>query len=236
MGSTLDPRFDVEKRKVTTMNVKHFSVLAGGAAMLFASTASAGFNGLSYDIVAIDGVDGAPAHWTARIYADLGAGDRLDAVYGNGSNPLTMGTTSSLYQNSFGGDTTTAINPALYAAFPSLVYDSWVTIGLEDQVGNALSDIGMNFGADEVSTSDGSFYVTPDDAQGEEVGGRVLIAQFTSMDYDSDLVGTISMQGKNADGSNWTAESVSYEFSLPAPGALALLGLAGIAGRRRRRA
>jgi MYXO-CTERM domain-containing protein len=215
------------------MNFKQLTVLAGGATLLLSAAASADFQGLSYDVVAIDGVSG---HWTARIYANLGSGDRLDAVYGNAANPLSMGTTSSLYQNAFGGNTSTAINPALYAAFPSLVYDSWVTIGLEDQGNNALSDIGMNYGADSVSTSDGSFYVTPDDAQGAEVGGRVLIAQFTSMDYDSHLVGTISLQGKLADGSNWGAESVSYDFALPAPGALALLGLAGIAGRRRRRA
>lgn len=219
------------------MNVKHVSVLAGGASLLLASAAGAAFNGLSYDVVSTDGISG---HWTARIYADLGTGDRLDAVYGNGSNPLSMGTTSSLYQNSFGGDTSAAINPDLYPVFTSLVYDSWVTIGLIDQNpdggGNALSDIGMNFGADEVSTSDGSFYVTPDDAQGQEVGGRVLIAQFTTSGNDSHLVGTISMQGKLADGSNWTAESVSYDFAIPAPGALALLGLAGVAGRRRRRA
>jgi len=235
VGKTLDPRFDVEKRKVTTMNVKHVSVLAGGASLLLASAAGAAFNGLSYDVTS-QMADGISGHWTARIYAELGAGDRLDAVYGNGSNPLSMGTTSSLYQNAFGGDTSASINPALYGAFSSLVYDSWVTIGLEDQVDNALSDIGMNFGADEVSTSDGSFYVTPDDAQGQEVGGRVLIAQFTTSGSDSHLVGTISMQGKNADGSNWTAESVSYDYELPAPGALALLGLAGVAGRRRRRA
>jgi len=215
------------------MNVKHLSVLAGGATMLLAATASADFQGLSYEVVA---VDGHPGHWTARIYADLGAGDRLDAVYGNAANPLTMGTTSTLYQNAFGGNTSQAINPALYGAFPSLIYDSWVTIGLEDQTGNALSDIGMVFGADSVTTSDGSFYVTPDDAQGAEVGGKVLIAQFTTAGNDSHLVGTISMQGKLADGSNWGATSVSYDFALPAPGALALLGLAGIAGRRRRRA
>ncbi|MDG2291325.1 MAG: hypothetical protein P8L37_01605 [Phycisphaerales bacterium] len=215
------------------MNFKQLTVLAGGATLLLSAAASADFQGLSYEVVAIDGVSG---HWTARIYADLGAGDRLDAVYGNAANPLSMGTSSSLYQNAFGGNTSAAINPALYAAFPSLVYDSWVTIGLEDQGNNALSDIGMNYGADSVSTSDGSFYVTPDDAQGQEVGGRVLIAQFTSLGNDSHLMGMISLQGKLADGSNWGAESVSYDFAIPAPGALALLGLAGIAGRRRRRA
>ena len=220
------------------MNVKQLSLLAGGATMLLAATASADFQGLSADIVGTDlAVPGAPAHWTARIYANLDAGSRLDAIYGNADNPLSMGTTSELFQSAFGGATTQAINPALYNAFPSLVYDSWVTIGLEDQGGNALSEIGLiHDDASGTSTSDGSFYVTPDDAQGAEVDGRVLIAQFTTFGYDSALVGTISLQGKNADGSNWGAESVSYDFALPAPGALALLGLAGIAGRRRRRA
>ena len=215
------------------MNVKRFMTIAGGAALLTTTVAQADFQGLSADIVGTDLVDGT---WTARIYADLSAGSRLDAVYGNGDNPLLMTTTSSLYQNAFGGDTSASINPALIGAFPSLAYDSWATIGLEDQGSNALASIGINFGADSISSSDGSWYITPDDAQGQEIGGRVLIAQFTSYGYDSTLYGTISMQGKNADGSNWTAESISYEFALPAPGAFALLGLAGFAGRRRRRA
>lgn len=215
------------------MNVKRFMTIAGGAAVLTTTVAQAEFLGLSAELVGNNLVDGT---WTARIYADLSAGSRVDAIYGNGSNPLLMTTTSSLYQNAFGGDTTAAINPALYDAFPSLLYDSWVTIGLEDQVDNALANIGVNFGADSIETADGSWYITPDDAQGQEVGGKVLIAQFTTYGADSVLYGSISLQGKNADGSNWTAESVSYEFAKPAPGAIALLGLAGFAGRRRRRA
>ena len=222
------------------MNVKQLSLLAGGATMLLAATASADFQGLSADIVGTDlAVPGAPAHWTARIYANLDAGSRLDAIYGNADNPLSMGTTSSLFQSDFGGATTQAINPALYNAFPSLVYDSWVTIGLEDQGGNALSEIGLiHDDASGTSTSDGSFYVTPDDAQGAEIDGRVLIAQFTTYGDDAVLSGTVSLQGKDANGDNWTAESQSYSFGnvVPAPGALALLGLAGFAGRRRRRA
>jgi MYXO-CTERM domain-containing protein len=66
-----------------------------------------------------------------------------------------------------------------------------------------------------------------------EVGGRVLIGQFTVGD-DDHVFGTINMQGKNADGSNWSAIGVNFD-TLPAPGALALLGLAGIAARRRRK-
>jgi MYXO-CTERM domain-containing protein len=215
------------------MNVKRFMTIAGGAALLTTTVAQAEFLGLSAELVGNGLVDGT---WTARIYANLSDGSRLDAVYGNAANPLSMTSTGGLYQNQYGGDTSLEINASLYGVFPSLMYDSWVTIGLEDSGNNALGSIGVNWGTDEISTSDGSWYITPDDAQGQEMDGKVLIAQFTTYGNDSVLYGSISMQGKNADGSNWTADSVDYSFAKPAPGAIALLGLAGFAGRRRRRA
>ena len=89
---------------------------------------------------------------------------------------------------------------------------------------------------DESELDQKCFAAFPDDPQGQEVGGKVLIAQFTTYGADSVLYGTVSMQGKNADGSNWGVESHDYSFAKPAPGAIALLGLAGFAGRRRRRA
>jgi MYXO-CTERM domain-containing protein len=223
----------IEKRKVTIMNVKRFMTIAGGAALLTTTVASAEFYGLSAELVGNNLVEGT---WTARIYADLSAGSRVDAIYGNGANPLMMSSTGGLYQNIYGGDTSAEINAALYGAFPSLMYDSWVTIGLEDSGDNALGSIGMNFSENEISTADGSWFVTPDDSQGQEIGGKVLIAQFTTYGNDSILYGTISLQGKDASGANWSAESVDYDFAKPAPGAIALLGLAGFAGRRRRRA
>jgi MYXO-CTERM domain-containing protein len=166
----------------------------------------------------------------------LSDGARLDAVYGNAANPLSMTSTGGLYQNQYGGNTSLEINPALYTPFPSLQYDSWVTIGREDQVGDNLGSIGVIWGDEEIYTNDGSWFVTPEDDQGWEIGGRVLIAQFTTYGAESHLTGTISMQGKDSSGANWTADGVSYDFAKPAPGAIALLGLAGFAGRRRRRA
>ena len=47
--------------------------------------------------------------------------------------------------------------------------------------------------------------------------------------------GQVNLQGKNADGSNWTASAVAIGGLIPAPGAIALLGLAGITARRRRK-
>ena len=202
---------------------------AGVGALMFTGFASADYQGISAESSEND------FGTTIRLYVDLDSGDRLDAVYGSAEHALTLGSSSALYQNSFGGNTSLNINPALLAVFSSLAYDSWVTIGSETDAGNALSLQGVNFGSDPfVSTSNGSWYVTPDDAQGEEVGGKVLIAQLTIAGGGSveDLYGNLSFQGKLADGSNWGA----VDQWIPAPGALALLGLAGFAGRRRRRA
>ena len=64
----------------------------------------------------------------------------------------------------------------------------------------------------------------------------VFIGQFTVVggtgDGLADLTGQISLQGKDADGNTWQELGVTW---VPAPGALALLGFAGLAGRRRRR-
>ena len=127
------------------------------------------------------------------------------------------------------------MNPAFFPIFPSLVYDSFVTIGLETNVGNAMLDIGIDFTAFEaggaISTDNGSWFATPDDAQVNEVNGQVLIGQFTIAD-DGVLTGQVNLQGKNADGSNWTATAVAFSGVIPAPGAIALLGLAGITAQR----
>jgi MYXO-CTERM domain-containing protein len=208
---------------------KLITVSSGIAAFVIAGTATAGYQGMSMDLHTSSGFGD-----TYRIYVDLDDGARLDAVYGSSANSMYLGNTAGTYDNNFGGDTSLNINPALLAVFSSLAYDSWVTIGLTDSTGNALSVQTVDFGSggDFASSSNGSWYVTPDDAQGEEVGGRVLIAQLTTTGSADDFYGNLNFQGKDADGNTWEAT----DQWLPAPGALALLGLAGIAGRRRRRA
>ncbi len=48
-----------------------------------------------------------------------------------------------------------------------------------------------------------------------------------------DIVGCMSFQGKDIDGN--TFQNLNVCIAVPAPGALALIGFAGIVGRRRRR-
>jgi hypothetical protein len=217
------------------MNNKTLS-LAIAATSLIAGTAIADYTGLSFD-----GTDNGDGTWTARIFANFSAGtDQLNAVYGDTNNLLSVSSSSSFYQNAFGANTAAGINPALIPAFPSLVLDSWATIGLEDQVGNNMLDIGIDWSDFEnggaITSNNGSWFATPEDAQclaGSEL--RVMVGQFTMFGVDSTVSGVLNLQGKVGDFETFVATGQAFEYSLiPAPGALALLGLAGIAGRRRR--
>ena len=219
-----------------------FALCAGVGSLILASTASAGYVGLVAEEFSVSGVNaftGATYELdVVRIYAQLeNAGDRLDAVYGSADNPLFISTSAEFYQNAFGGNTAGQINAGQWGFFPSMEYDTFLTIGLLSSTGDALSVQDMDFSnfTTEISTSNGTWYVTPDAAQGEaDAEGRVLIGQFSFLagtgGLDS-MYGNINLQGKDADGETWQV----VDQWIPAPGALALLGLAGIAGRRRRR-
>ncbi len=182
---------------------------------------------------------------TYRLYVNLDDGARVDAVFGNSVGPLSISAGSgSFYQNALGGPTSTAINSAFFPLAPSLEWDSYVTIGALYANGspfaeNKLLDIGIDWssfeGGGELATNNGSWFVTPVDPQGAEQDGSVLIGQFTiagGTGSAADLLGYVSLQGKDAAGTTWQELDVTW---VPAPGALALLGVAGLAGRRRRR-
>ncbi len=218
------------------MNNKTLS-LAIAATSLIAGSAMADYTGLSFD-----GVDNGDGTWTARIYANFTAAtDQLNAVYGDATNDLMISSSGGFYQNAFGSHSSAGINPALYPAFPSLVNDSWVTIGLEDQNGNNMLDIGISWddfnAGGSIMTDNGSWFATPEDDQclaGSEL--RVMLGQFTMIGSDSTVSGVVNLQGKVGDFETFSATGQAFEYSMiPAPGALALLGLAGIASRRRRK-
>jgi hypothetical protein len=205
---------------------------AGVGSLILAGTATADFQGLTLEVVDNGGV---VAGTTYDLYANVDAGGRVDAVYGDGANTLSIGVDGGNFvQNIYGGNTSMDINPAFLPLFPSLAYDSFVTIGLTDSTGNVLNNIGIDFtgfaAGGALSTDNGTWFVTPDDAQGDESGGRVLLGRFTI--DDGELVGSINLQGRDSTGTVWNANGVTW---VPAPGALALLGLAGLATRRRRK-
>ena len=174
----------------------------------------------------------------------------LDAVYGNSQGALSVAVANggSIYHNANGGPTSKEINLELLPFVPSMEWDSYVSIGAYYQNGapfgeNNLNNIGVDWaaweGGGDLFADNGSWFVTPDDAQGAELNGQVFLGQFTVQGGNgdaSDLVGQVNLQGQDA---GWkhleTPSAASWGSEIPAPGALALLGLAGVAGRRRRR-
>jgi MYXO-CTERM domain-containing protein len=221
------------------------SVFAGAVGGLFLASAAAmgsPLQGMSMELV-----NSGDQGNTYRLFANLDAGARIDAVYGNAQGDLFIGTANggTMYQNANGGPTSKEINSNFFAFVPSLEWDSYVSIGALYQDGspfgsNNLNNIGINWtsfeGGGDLVTNNGSWFVTPDDAQGNELNGQVFIGQFTvegGSGDASDIIGQVNLQGKDANGDTWNEVGATW---VPAPGALALLGLAGLAGRRRRRA
>ncbi len=70
---------------------------------------------------------------TYRLYLVCSAeNDLLQAVSGDVNAPTSITTTTSFWQESnLGGATESTINPLLFASFPELEYDSFVSIGLQ---------------------------------------------------------------------------------------------------------
>jgi hypothetical protein len=211
------------------------STIAVGT-LIVASSVSADMQGISVD--AID--SGFGIGTTYRVYVDVDTGDQVDAIWGDGDNPLIIESSTSFYQNQFGGYGTPS--ESLFSFFPSLEYDSFVTIGLLNDTGDAMMDIGIDWTDFEdnggaIWTDNGTWFATPDDPQVFEQDGRVLIGQFTTDGVgafdDGDTFGYVNILGKNADLTSWEYREVP--LPIPAPGAIALLGLAGFLGVRRRK-
>ncbi len=204
------------------MQARTISISATMGALLLSGIASADLQGIS-----IDSFDsGFGIGLTHRVYVEVDSGDQVNAIFGASDFALDIHPeTGSFYQNMF-GYTTSPPDEALFDFFPSVQYDSFVTIGGLDEImdfGIDWTDFETNGGP--IWTDDGAWFVTPDDAQ--EQFGRVLIGQFTGAMPE----GYINILGKNADLSSWEYRHIA----IPAPGAIAVLGLAGFLTVRRRR-
>ncbi|MFZ8836060.1 MAG: hypothetical protein ACO2XQ_03360, partial [Flavobacteriales bacterium] len=79
---------------------------------------------------------------TYRVYVTTpSADDFVSSVSGDVNVPAYLNTTTSFYQHPFGAITPANINPAFFAVVPSLMYDSWLTIGIESQATGDQSGI-----------------------------------------------------------------------------------------------
>ena len=108
---------------------------------------------------------------TYRLYVTTpNVDDFVSSVSGDAVNQAHLSTTTSFYNSPLGFGTPNALNPLIFAAYPSLEYDSWVTIGL-DQVPDLVA------GEAAVSTVQdaGAPWFTEFDPGGGVAGSNIVI-------------------------------------------------------------
>ena len=190
------------------------------------SGGEAGF-GLELELVethdgSIDGLSAGMS--TYRVYVTTPtADDFVSAVSGDSNNPSFLNTSTSFYQDSYGGITPDNINPLFFTVVPSLNYDSWLTIGIEGVAGAGESAITVVQAPDDnwvTAFNDGgnlelnSFFggswfaliTSSNGFAGEDQ--RVLVAQLTT---DGDVSGQLYVQVfPNGDQSQDTYLTLSF--------------------------
>ena len=161
---------------------------------------------------------------TYRMYVTTNnPGDTFSALYGDSETPLLISSTTAFFQHEFGSHSASNNNPLLFAFYPELEFDSWLTVGLEgpaepgEQAPSFLDegywipnfeaglDIHIN---DEIG---GIMYVVNDQNPNTLAGDdlRILIGQFTT---DGVLSGSLNLQMFNNGMGVDAEELIGFEF------------------------
>ena len=167
--------------------------------------------GLETEIVSDDigvlvgalGVTDLTGYSTTRVYATTtNPNDFVSSVSGDATNPTLINTTTEFFHNILGAGVPNGINSFLFSIYPDLLYDSWVSIGLEsspDLLGGEANistvqsgenpwftnfDPGGGLAGGNIAIDDpigGAWYALNGDANG--IAGddlKVLVGQFTT--------------------------------------------------------
>lgn len=240
------------------MKVKTVSALAGlGGAMILSTSANAAYQGLvvlKHTTVTLP----AGTFDSYRVYAKFSdAGDYLLAVSGS---PL-LGTMT--IQNRNAGNTgagTGFFNPAGTNSAPvitgyspaAFTWETFVTIGGPVYSAANITGLSPNFPefapGTQYQTGDASWFATGPTTQGSAANGialagggfGVMMMQLTVATGEN-VRGTVAVTYLNNTGlagtTSFSSTNQTFDsFGIPAPGAFALLGVAGLVGSRRRRA
>ncbi len=182
------------------MKIQTMAVLAGVTAPLILSgSASGGFVGIT-----TASKPNPFGLFTVNVYAifDRPGEDFMLVVAGTPQNPLTIQVNDgTFYQHPFGTDRPPL--RSLLGAYPSLAYDTFVTIGKKDDNGDnlILTTRWPGFRPDVLQMTAAAWAVTPNDPQGNPFdpansfpgNGQVLIGQFSTANGTS-IEGTMLLQ------------------------------------------
>ncbi len=180
------------------------------------------FTGLTAELFAENGAGAGLNTW--RVYANFNnAGADLLSVYGTANSPIDVSTSTSWFQDPLGSGTSNGISEALIASFPTVQYDSWVTVGGPSETDGDIQTAGLDLPTFELGsdlTSDevagGSWFAIPGNVAGTspDAQGRVLIAQLTT---DGTVVFDCNVQYREPDGSTPVATELSLVFQNGCP-------------------
>ena len=163
--------------------------------------------------------NGAVSGKTYRVYAVMESeGDVIDAIFGEAGKSLYIRSTKPFYQHPKGGEMASQVQRFDVENDATLAFDSWVTIGLEDNYMNSLTGFLMDFTEFEkgnaLETDNGAWFVTPDKRQAlAPADKRILVAQLTS---NGQITGMINIHGRtkateNIDGTIDGGEMIQAE-------------------------
>ena len=196
------------------MNTKVLSVFAGS--LMLAGVANAAYVELNSEVYTNAAYEAPAGTVTYRLYATFdNEMDQLTGLGGADVEPWWLHTNTEFFNDLVFGEFW-AHNGNLDAAFQYLHYDSFWDIGTDSSFGHAALGIafpGVQPIWDDTHwfADDGGIYRTPEALYAKGAVKMNMVSDGEQLNLYED-----------------------FTLAIPAPGALALLGLAGLVGRRRR--
>jgi hypothetical protein len=154
---------------------------------------------------------------TYRVYIVLANdSDQVFMAYGDSLHPMDIRSTKPFFQSPLGGLTSKSISRKLAKENAEARFDSWITIGAEDNYNNQTEvlKVGEEFeskGA-AIKCTDGAWFSLPGSQMNYARSTRkVLLMQLTT---EGKVEGSFSIMGRTADGKNFHQHDI--KFSIPA--------------------
>ena len=203
------------------------SLIVSGLALSAGIAASAHAEFTGFTVESMGMVGGRDVY---QVYANFNA--PTDIILNVLKHNVTAGDMSGVLHNDFGGG---SWNPTLTLLPDQVANDSFVTIsGLTGVAASTNLDPSFGTGAGSaIPTNAGWFNANPGTNIVVGAAGRVMIMQVALAAGNAGYTASLEV-GYKESASATTPLFGSGSYTIPAPGALALLGAAGLMGRRRR--
>lgn len=149
---------------------------------------------------------------TYRVYIQLTEEDQtVHAVFGDQTTPIEITSTEALFQHELGGNLSMNQEEFLISQYPELAFDSFVTIGFNNQAED-IWDVGADFSSfndnSTLTIENGAWFLLPDsDSAFGDQTNKVMLLQLTT---EGTVSGTLNVQGWDAGQETWQRRNLSF--------------------------